>query len=71
MYSRICSDILTALFIFMTLILKLILYIRNENEAVGIKLLDIEGCEMERSPAQPELLSKELKREIRKAASTG
>jgi hypothetical protein len=71
MYSRICSDILTVLFIFMTLILRLILCIRNESEAVGIELLDIEGWETERSPAQPELFGKELKSEIRKAASTG
>lgn len=43
MYPRISSDILTLLYIFVALILRLILYLRNENEAVGIDLRDIEG----------------------------
>jgi len=43
MFSRVCGEILAVLLLTTILILKLIFFLSNENEAVEIDLGDIEG----------------------------
>jgi hypothetical protein len=71
MFSRACGAILGVLLLATMLILKLVFFLCNENEAVEIDLSDVEGWKSEYSTAQPELSGKESESEITKAASAG